>query len=274
MDFGFLTKATGIVFRESFEAALIYGIIVSYFSRYKSESRGLKSAQVGLVLGVLASLVLGVAFAGAIPSFSPEVFSLIEILIVLGGSLMMLYMVFWMSEHSRHLKHQIESGIQQNGSYSIIASVFVAVFREGIETVVYLYSLAFERPSLAHSTSVMLSLALGVSLAFVIYRFMVQGSKYLSIKTVFRISGFWLLLSSSSLLATGLDKIYSAGWLEKFSEPLFSFELPAFLSPGASLLESFAGVRMQPTLFHLISFSLFWFFIFYKDPLRLRPAVV
>lgn len=98
MDFGFLSKAIGIVFRESFEAVLIYGIIISYFKKQNTAgTRGLKFAKMGLGLGVLASVLLGAAVAGAIPDFSEEVFAYIEILIVISGSLMMLYMVFWMA---------------------------------------------------------------------------------------------------------------------------------------------------------------------------------
>jgi len=272
LDFSFLTKATGIVFRESFEAVLIYGIIVSYFRKHSSEAAGLKSAKLGLLLGILASIVLGIALAGAIPAFSPEVFSYIEIFIVFGGSLMMLYMVFWMSEHSKHLKHDIESGIKNDGSHSIAGAVFVAVFREGVEAVVYLYSLSFEKPTLVHKSSVFLSLVVGVFLAFLVYRLMLHGSKFLSMKTIFRVSGLWLLFSSSSLIATGLDKLFSAGFLENLSQPIFTFETPDLLSKALSFLESFVGLRFQPSILHLSLFLLFWVFVIYKDPLKLRHS--
>lgn len=272
MDFSFLLKATGIVFRESFEAVLIYGIIVSYFRKHGTESNGLKSAKLGLVFGVVASLVLGVALAGALPAFSPEVFSYLEIFIVFGGSLMMLYMVFWMSEHSKHLKHDIEHSIQKETSQSIVGAVFVAVFREGVEAVVYLYSLVLEKPTLVHRSSVLLSLLMGVFLAFLIYRLMLHGTKHLSLKTVFRISGIWLLFSSSSLVATGIDKVYSAGYFENLSQPLFSFDVPELLARPISFLESFVGLRVQPSIIHLALFLVFWAFVIYKDPLKIRSS--
>lgn len=274
LDIGFLTKATGIVFRESFEAVLIYGIIVSYFKKHSQEAEGLKSAQLGLVLGIVASIILGIAFAGALPALSPEMFSYIEIFIIFGGCLMMLYMVFWMSQHAKHLKHDIEAGIKKGTSYSIVGAVFVAVFREGIETVVYLYSLALQKSSLVQRSWVLLSLALGVFLAFLVYRLMIQGSKYLSIKMVFRISGLWLLFSASSLLATGVDRLFSAGYLEKFSEPLFSWEPSEVFAKIFSLLESFAGIRLQPSIIHLVLFLIFWVFVVYKDPLNIRKSSV
>lgn len=274
MDLSFLSKATGIVFRESFEAVLIYGIIVSYFRKNPSSesTAGLRAANFGLLLGIAASLILGVALAGAIPAFSPDLFAQIEILIVFGGSLMMLYMVFWMSEHSKHLKIDIESGIRKDTSASIIASVFVAVFREGVEAVVYLYSLAFEKSTLARQSSVVMSLVLGVLFAFLVYQLMVRGSKYISVRNVFRISGLWLLFSSSSLLATGLDKMYSAGYLEKLSQPLLSISVFESLAGFVSGVESFTGFRTQASLPHLILFFGFWIFVIAKDPLKFRGS--
>lgn len=274
LDLSFLSKATGIVFRESFEAVLIYGIIVSYFRKNPSSesTAGLRAANFGLLLGIAASLILGVALAGAIPAFSPDLFAQIEILIVFGGSLMMLYMVFWMSEHSKHLKIDIESGIRKDTSASIIASVFVAVFREGVEAVVYLYSLAFEKSTLARQSSVVMSLVLGVLFAFLVYQLMVRGSKYISVRNVFRISGLWLLFSSSSLLATGLDKMYSAGYLEKLSQPLLSISVFESLAGFVSGVESFTGFRTQASLPHLILFFGFWIFVIAKDPLKFRGS--
>lgn len=270
MDFSFLSKAIGIVFRESFEAVLIYGIIISYFRKHSDHVVGLKMAQLGLWLGILASVAVGLALSGASPAFSPEVFSYLEIAIVFAGSMLMLYMVFWMSEHSRHFKQDIESGIQQQKSVSIVGAVFVAVFREGIETVVYLYSLTIEKSDLSHRSGVLLSLVIGVSLAFLVYRLMIHGSKHMSMRTVFRISSLWLLFSASSLLATGVDKIYSAGLLEDFSEPLFTVSVPESFLNISNILESFLGLRFQPSLFHVLLFLGFWTLIIVRDPLKLR----
>lgn len=273
MDLNFLIKASGIVFRESLEAVMIYGIIISFFKK-SSGKKEITAAKWGLLLGIIASVSLGAAFSGIAPLISAESFSYIEIVIILGGGLLMLYMVFWMSEHAKTMKKDLETDLSHALSLhslgSIVGTVFVAVLREGFETVVYLYGLTLENSSIAHRASVLLSLAIGVSLSFAVYQLMIHGSKFLSMKVIFKITGIWLLCSASSLLATGIDKLYSAGFFEKISQPLFAIELPASLAPVNNALESMIGLRLQPSAIHFATFLLFWGLILYKDPLGFR----
>ena len=274
MDYSFLLKASGIVFRESLEAVLIYGIIVSFFRKTTGTTKETQAAKLGLILGIIASILLGFAFAGITPLISNEFYSYIEIGIILGGSLLMLYMVFWMAEHSKNLKKDIESSlsvaIQAHSLKAITGTVFVAVVREGVETVIYLYSVSLENSMVAHRTSILISLIIGIGLSFLVYQIMIQGSKFLSTKIIFKITGTWLLLTSSSLIATGLDKLFSAGYFAHLSDSVFSVELTGFLLSVSSFIESVVGFRFQPSILHLISFIIFWAFVIYKDPLKYK----
>lgn len=274
MDYSFLLKASGIVFRESLEAVLIYGIIISFFRKSSGTTKETRAATLGLILGVVASILLGYAFAGVTPLISAEFYSLIEICIIFGGSLLMLYMVFWMAEHSKTLKKDIESNLSKAVSAqslkAITGTVFVAVVREGVETVIYLYSLSLESSSTAHKSSILLSLVIGVALSFLVYQLMIHGSKLLSTQVIFKITGTWLLVSSSSLIATGFDKLFSAGYFEKMSEVVFNIEPSGLFLTISNFAESIIGLRFQPSLLHLISFILFWGFVIYKDPLKYR----
>lgn len=274
MDYSFLLKASGIVFRESLEAVLIYGIIVSFFRKSSGTTKETNAAKLGLVLGIVASILLGFAFAGVTPLISTESYALIEIGIIFGGSLLMLYMVFWMAEHSRTLKKDIESSLSQalsaHSLKAITGTVFVAVVREGVETVIYLYSLSLENSSATHRSSILISLGLGVGLSFLVYQLMIHGSKFLSTPVIFKITGTWLLFSSSSLIATGFDKLFSAGYFEKASQSVFSFEPGGLLLSVSNFFESIIGLRFQPSPLHLASFAVFWVFVIYKDPLNYR----
>ena len=201
---------------------------------------------------------------------------MIEIAIIFGGSLLMLYMVFWMAENSRNLKKDIESNLSQalsdNSLKAIAGTVFVAVVREGVETVIYLYSLSLENTSTTHQSAIIISLLLGVGLSFLVYQLMIQGSKYLSTPTIFKITGTWLLISSSSLIATGFDKLFSAGYFENASQSILNFQPEGILIKVSNFLESIVGIRFQPSLLHIVSFLAFWAFVIYKDPLHYRKT--
>lgn len=276
MDLNFIIKASGIIFRESLEAVLIYGIVVSFFQRTNSAAKEVRVAKAGLISSVVAAIVLGLSFAGVTPLISEQLFSYIEIVIIFGGSLMMLYMVFWMAEHSKNLKKDLETDLSRAVGFSSLSSifgtVFVAVFREGVETVVYLYSLSLEKSGLVHRSSIALSLVIGFSLALFIYFIMVKGSKFLSMKIVFRATSLWLLFSSSALLANGLDKLFAMGLLERLSRPIFALNPPELLTFASNAMESLLGLRMQPSILHLVLFLGFWIFVTYKNPLSIRKT--
>ena len=185
MEFGFLIKASGIVFRESFEAILIYGIIVSFFQKNNTFKLNIKEARMGFLTGVFASLIIGIAIAQTTLIIPEKFFSAIELITIFGGSFCMLYMVFWMSNHSKNLKKDLEgeltTAIVSKKNYSVFAVVFFSVFREGVETVVYLYSIALENKSIAHFSIVLLSLIVGVILSYLIYFVAIKGTKSVSV---------------------------------------------------------------------------------------------
>src|SRR6185312_13297801 len=106
--------------------------------------------------------------------------------------------------------------------WSLIGVVFIAVFREGMETVVYVYSLTLESNESGQRSMVFLSLVLGIALSLVVYQLIKMGSRWLSVQKVFLATGIWLLMSSSSLLATGFDKMSSQGILSSVTDPLFA----------------------------------------------------
>lgn len=273
LDYSFLFKAVGIVFRECFEAVLIYGIMTSFVRKLPGEHRReLKASRFGLFLGVLASIVLALGMVGASALISDELFSHIQLFVLFAGSFFMLYMVFWMSRHAATQKKELEAGLskalQERGLWSFIGVIFVAVFREGVEVVVYLYSLSMEHPNATGWTAIISSTVIGMTLAFGVFRLISWGAHWMSFRRVFFITGAWLLLSSSSLLATAIDQLYSLGYLNSLSSPVFSLNLSSIKMAG--WLESLVGFRFQPTLLHLAAFLAFWVLIVYKDPLRVR----
>ena len=276
MDWGFLLKASGIVFRESFEAILIYGIIVSFFQKNCAFNLNIKEARLGFFVGVLASLLMGIAMAQTTLIIPEKFFSVIELITIFGGSFFMLYMVFWISKQSKTLKKELEgelaTAIKSKKNYSVFAVVFFSVFREGVETVVYLYSIALENKSIAHISIVVMSLLIGIILSYIIYFVAIKGTKSVSLQTIFRITGIWLLLSASSLLSTGIDKLFSGDWLTSFQGSIFSINTSESMEKIMHFFESISGFRFQPTIWHSLAFLTFWGIVIIYDPLLLKKG--
>lgn len=281
MDYSYLFKAIGIVFREAFEAVLIYGIMTSFVRKLPGErTRELNAVRWGLILGIIASLVLAGLLVGASSMISDEFFSHLQLVVLFAGSLFMLYMVFWMSKHVMSHKKELETGLanalENKGLWTFIGVIFVAVFREGVELVVYLYSLSLESPGASGASMIVISMAAGLGLAFVVYAGILAGARWLSFRRVFLVTGAWLLISASSLLATAIDQLYSLGYLPNWAAPVFAVELngESIMDRWAMFFESIVGFRFQPSPLHLVTFLAFWLLVIFKDPLRLRKIQV
>src|SRR6202012_4907997 len=82
---------------------------------------------------------------------------------------MVTYMVVWMRRHSRSLKAQLEGAadlaLAAGSGFALVAMAFLAVVREGLETVVFLLA-AFNETN--NSTTAGLGAVLGILLAVVL----------------------------------------------------------------------------------------------------------
>src|SRR6185437_15888573 len=112
----------------------------------------------------------------------------LETVVGLVAVVMVTYMVLWMRRHSRHLKQDLEQQAQSalaNGtSKALVLMAFLAVLREGFETVVFLLA-TFHATGNATLSGVgaLLGILLAVVLGYAIYR----GGVRINLSRFFRI---------------------------------------------------------------------------------------
>src|SRR5215475_6829445 len=133
-----------ITLREGFEAALILGLIYTYLDKIGAR-RDFRYVTVGALLGVLASVLLGVMvtmLSGPLVDLGPD---LIGAAILFAASGMLTWHGWWMQRHARAIRGDLERRIDAAQAHhqlwvvGIIA--FTGVFREGAETVLFLWGL-------------------------------------------------------------------------------------------------------------------------------------
>ena len=136
-----------IMLREGIEAALIVGIVASYLKQ--SGRDGLMPAVwVGVLLASALSLFAGAALqlmAAEFPQKEQELFEGVVGLIAVG---MLTSMVFWMRKTARNIKGDLQASVERalgHGSdaagWALIGMVFLAVAREGLESVFFLLAI-------------------------------------------------------------------------------------------------------------------------------------
>jgi len=198
-----------ITFREGLEAALVVAIVASYFKR--TGNRGLnKYLYSGATVAVGASVLLGVSMSavyGGLPGVSAEVF---EGVAALTATVVLTYMILWMMRHSQtmrvELEQKLEMAVTAGQMLGIAAVSFVAVFREGFETVLFLTALV-----IIDSSGTLVG-AIGASLAVIVLGvLLMRGTYRLDLNKFFQVTSIVLIVFAAGLAGYGAHELMEAG---------------------------------------------------------------
>jgi len=194
-----------ITLREGVEAALVLAIALAILER-----RGLSRLRPALFAGAAAALALSVfaAFLATRLSYNEE---LAEGIAMLVGSVLVFTLVWWMWKSAAHFKSEIESGIERaagtgGGALGIFLFAFGMVFREGVETAIFLSAAGFNSQGL----SLWLGAIAGVVLAVVFGILFMRGTLKISLKPFFSVTSAVLILIAVQLLIGGLHELSEA----------------------------------------------------------------
>jgi high-affinity iron transporter len=246
--------------REGLEAALIVGIIAAFLRK-----QGRKDLLRWVYLGVGSAIVLCLAVGIALDVLSKDLPQRqqegLETVIGVFAVCMVTYMVVWMKRHSRELKGQLEelaadaiAGHSKAGR-AMIAMAFLAVLREGFETVVFLLA-AFNESGSSTTAAIgaLIGILVAVALGYGIYR----GGVRLNLSKFFRATGLVLVLVAAGLVVNALHTAHEAGWIN-FGQGR-TVDLTALVRPGSvqsSLLTGMLGVQQHPVVIEVVGWLVY-----------------
>ena len=133
-----------ILLREGLEALLVLAALAAYLVKAEARDR-LSALYTGAALAVAASLIAAWVF---------QVFNngehndLFEAFVILAAAALMLYVSGWLllrqdpQAWQRYLHEKADAAIAQRAGLAVGLLAFLAVFREGAETVLFVYALA------------------------------------------------------------------------------------------------------------------------------------
>ncbi|MGN6633896.1 MAG: FTR1 family iron permease [Oryzihumus sp.] len=201
-----------IMLREGFEAALVIAILYAYLRRSgRTELLGPLWAGIGaafvlvLALGVAVHLgmdeLVGVARQRA---FAATMFLAAGVLT---------WMIFWMRQHSRAMKGELEGSMhhaidaRSNVKVAVVAAAFLAVLREGFEATLFLIATATQESG----ENVLLGGIAGLVVAGALGWMVVVGGKRLPMKQFFTVTAWVLVMFAAGLLARAMMFLQSTG---------------------------------------------------------------
>jgi high-affinity iron transporter len=129
-----------ISFREVLEAALVVGIILSYLVKTKQTKHN-NVVYYGVISGILASIIGAFLFTKIAGGFSGRAEEIFEGVTMLAGAFLLTTMILWMMRQkhiAKEIEQRVDTEIKNTHKFGLFALVFIAVLREGIETVIFL----------------------------------------------------------------------------------------------------------------------------------------
>ncbi|KQX53203.1 MULTISPECIES: iron uptake transporter permease EfeU [unclassified Streptomyces] len=244
--------------REGLEASLVVSILIAYLVK-----TGRRDALKPIWIGIGVAVAVALAFGAGLEFGSQEL--TFEAQELLGGSLsivavvLVTWMVFWMRRTARHLKSELHGKLDaalQMGTGALVATAFLAVGREGLETALFVWASvrASSDGTYAPLAGVLLGLLTAVLLGWLFYR----GALKINLAKFFTWTGGMLVVVAAGVLAYGVHDLQEARFLGGLADK--AFDISATIPPDkwlGTLLKGVFNFQPDPTVLQVTVWTLY-----------------
>ena len=196
-----------IIFREVLEASLIIGILFTYLKKSGNDG-SLKMLWSGVASAIIISILVSFLFQNIAGGFQGNSSKIFEGVVMILASIVLTTMIIWMAQNnniSEDLKNKAKESLSSGFKYGIFMLAFVAVFREGVEIILFLYAIAL-KDGISIFPSIIGAL-LGLLAGYAIF---VQGIK-IPLKKFFNVTSAFLIFVAAGMLTYGVHELESGG---------------------------------------------------------------
>ena len=201
--------ALTIILREGFEALIIVAAVVAYLLKTGNEKRMnivYSSLGVAVVLSFVMAWIMNLIFAGAAGQ-KREVMEGAVMLIAVG---LLFYVGFWLLSNagakkwSKYIQSHVSESISAGSAKALWWTVFLAVFREGAETVLFYQALIFDAKDSAGYSMIALGFVVGLIVLLVTYYVFKIFAIKIPIKPFFLVTSAIIFYMSIVFVGKGL----------------------------------------------------------------------
>jgi len=258
-----------ITFREGLEAFLLVGIMLSYLDHVKAAGYK-RYIHLGVLAGFLASVVAAFVFQVVVSQFENEYYrQCLMIGILLFASGVLSYMAIWMQRQSKGRASEVQRELDHHiGAGNLVGMVllsFVAVLREGVETVLFFSALVYAPAGLSLEQGIgggLLGLAASIALVYALLR----STRRVPLAPFFKYSGLLLIVIAAGLFSSGINLMQAVEWIPVLVTQVFDISGVLDDTRGIGLfLRALFGYNAAPTFLQFLAwvgylalFGVFW----------------
>ncbi len=217
MNFTAALSTFFIALREGVEAALVVGIVLAFLKK-AGKSQLNRWVYAGLGAGIAASVILAFLFQlfvpvlqNAFPQYAGIIEFVYEGVFCVLAIIMLSWMLIWMTKQARFMKAQVEGSLSQaiesnqSSAWNIFTLIFVAVAREGFETVA-LITTNTGSGAYGAGLGALLGIVAAASIGVGLFKLGVK----INIRQFFQIMGILLVFIVAGLVITALNRFDAA----------------------------------------------------------------
>jgi high-affinity iron transporter len=251
-----------ITFRETLEAALVVGIVLSYLVNTQRTQHN-KVVYLGVASAIVVSLIGAYLFNVLAGGFEGRAEQIFEGASMLFAVIMLTYMILWMMNQKHiatELHQKVEIELNEQHKVGLFLVVFASVLREGIETVIFLGATTF----VSAGQNNILGALLGIATVIIIAYFIFIAGKKINIKIFFNVTSVFLILFAAGLVSSSIHEFQEAGILPEAIEHVWNINpqvnsdgtFPLMHQEGSigSILNSLVGYDASPSLLQFIGY--------------------
>jgi len=264
-----------VTLREAFEAALLLGIVYTYLDRVQARAHA-GWVTLGAVGGLVASVAMGIAvsyLSGPLLDLGPD---LVAAGVMFLAAAALTWHGWWMGRHAGEIQgvvlRQVDDAQAGRRVWALALIAFTGVFREGAETVLFLWGLMSQAAVAGWSGAIAgtLGVATAAGLGWLVFR----GARRVPLRYFFAGTSALLLLVAAGLVSAGAGRLEGLGFLPPSPTAWDTSWLLDDRSLVGSFLGGLVGYRARPSILEALIYVL-WLGvtgILVLTPPRMTPA--
>ena len=262
-------QSLGLMLREGLEAILIVGAVLAFLTKTGATKRR-RDVHVGVGAAILASLLTAVALE-TIFQLSGNQREALEGLTMVIAAGVLFYVSYWLlskievARWNRFVKEQVEEALTGGSALALASVAFLAVYREGFETVLF-YKALFLAGGAGAVGPVTAGILVGAVILGIVYLGIEKFGVRLPLKPFFGVTSAFLYYMAFVFAGDGIAELQGGGYVS-----VTPFR-PEIRFPTLGIYSTWETLGAQFLLVAAFVVGLVWAFII--EPRRLKVTAV
>jgi len=206
-----------IMLREGLEAILIVGALMTFLAKMGAADRR-RHVGAGVLAAIVASLLTALALE-TVFHLSPAHQEALEGLTMVVASVVLFYVSYWLLSKmevvkwSRFVKSRVHDAVTRGSALALASAAFLAVYREGFETVLFYKALLISAGPNASLAPTVGGMLVGALLLLGVYIAMSRFGVRLPLKPFFAVTSAFLYYMAFVFAGTGIHELQEGGFV-------------------------------------------------------------